>query len=758
MKRFEGFLWIVVALAFVMRPFVDTSHFIFLAVLLISCSYFVGGYWLFNLEKPRRKLIPILSGFILGPCIYIWPSIIKLNIATPFQLFRIAATGCLALFLLLIIVFSKRLGGIANNIKPLFWRSVVILSITGIFTPQLIYYKPYRILSSALNNGDGNLRSNIEMFDYYDLYKKAQDAGDCDNAIRYALFENLAGRKWLGLDNRSETAALAFDTIALTLDSVSMDDSVKEMLSESGKYANNLQAIGATYDHIWDAYDCKASTAFANQRYDTALKYYLLADKATAEFYQDKNSRSVNYYKIAQCDNKLGYFKKGTDYLTRALEIRMKNGDTASLAVGQIISEMGISCSHMHFYAQSNHLYRIANAIYRKDSTNKDAIDELVSNYTFLSQNLATEDSLDAAFFYIKKAISLEKPGDLRYCISSLYYATYLTKISVYDKTDSVLRESKECLQANHNPYVSLATYDYLASFCHAALAKYELAKNEISEAKTVLKNAGQRSTEQYQSCLLLSADIHHILGEYPDAINDYDAALSMISTRDSSRRMQKALIKSSTAELYLTLDETAEAKIAATEAILLAGSDTGKSQSSNNVLYNKLAYVNYALGNVGRSKMLYEKVLSNNAATNYRYTITSALAYNGLGLDALAEKRLNVADSLFDKSLHMYRRLVHEKNPLTAQVYVNYALLNVAQNKLPEAEEKLHKAQAIDQSFLSPDHDVFGDIAAAMGDIYVREGDKIKAREYYERAINIYKKKFDPGHSKIKNLQRKLL
>jgi tetratricopeptide (TPR) repeat protein len=111
----------------------------------------------------------------------------------------------------------------------------------------------------------------------------------------------------------------------------------------------------------------------------------------------------------------------------------------------------------------------------------------------------------------------------------------------------------------------------------------------------------------------------------------------------------------------------------------------------------------------------------------------------------------------LFAKALKLHLAIFHEKNPLTAQVYLNYASLNISQNKLIEADERLNKALNICKQFFKPDHDLFGDINVAFGDLSKKRNQKEASREFYQKALDIYSAKFEANHWKVVATKRKL-
>jgi tetratricopeptide (TPR) repeat protein len=116
------------------------------------------------------------------------------------------------------------------------------------------------------------------------------------------------------------------------------------------------------------------------------------------------------------------------------------------------------------------------------------------------------------------------------------------------------------------------------------------------------------------------------------------------------------------------------------------------------------------------------------------RCSYERSASVNGLGLIETAEGHYQKADSLFARSLMLHEIIYKENHPFTAIVYLNYAALCIKQGKLSDAEEKLNKALSIDKQYFKSDHDVFGDVFAAFGDL----------------SLEIYQKKFGNYHWKV--------
>ncbi|MCW3128398.1 MAG: hypothetical protein JWO03_4056 [Bacteroidetes bacterium] len=762
MKLFEKIITGIVIVAFITRPFVDFYGLLFLAIFLLMLVYAVGGYWLFNLPgTDKRKFIPILSGFVLASSLFTWFLTIHLRFNFTFIMLLPLLNALLFSGLGALMIFEKKLGGIAPNIRPIFFRSLCILAITSFLAYMPISFKPYRIVAKALNKGNKELVNNVLMFDYTAEFETAYKKGDCDQAIFYAEKANHAGLIWLGAD---EDAAMndtiisgVFNGIKTDSIRISFDDlrQLKKKLNGQPD-KRELAKIGVTYDNLYDSYKCKARSAYDQGHYESALKYYIKADSAAYDLYEGTKRRAWSLQIIARCYQGLKRYSEADSLLLKAIDICLASKDTFSTGMANLISDLATSYSEQKYYSTSNSLYRTANVMFKRDSLDKDSKDNLTENYFHLSMNFLMQDSLEQALFYIHKSFDLEKKYDANYCQTSLAYGDYLYKLSLYERADSIYKDALVCYRSKYkSDHQIIAECDVFLIYTTLALARYDEVKKYLENGLSITeKNYGSENSE-YARFLLLSGHLNKILSEYKRAESDITKALHIY--RQARGAGDQAIALSDLADLEVTLSQPAPAKEHADEAMVLAAPMIRTNQPGVANLLSQLGHVYYANSIYKLSDTLYNKVLTINASYGLSHTAGTAIALNGLGLNATAKKNLAAADSFFAKSLKLHLDIFHEQNPLTAQVYLNYALLNIDQGKLYEAETKLAKAQEINKKFFKPDHDVFGDIWVAMGDLSKKKGQKDIAREYYQKALDIYSAKFEASHWKVVNTKRKL-
>ena len=114
-------------------------------------------------------------------------------------------------------------------------------------------------------------------------------------------------------------------------------------------------------------------------------------------------------------------------------------------------------------------------------------------------------------------------------------------------------------------------------------------------------------------------------------------------------------------------------------------------------------------------------------------------------------------ADSLFAQSVHIFTKTLPNNHPFIANVYLNWGILQIKENKFADAEEKINRAFQINKQFFTSSHDVFADILVAQGDIAKKRGQNDTAKSKYQQALNIYKKQFPHNHWKIMETEGKM-
>ncbi len=261
----------------------------------------------------------------------------------------------------------------------------------------------------------------------------------------------------------------------------------------------------------------------------------------------------------------------------------------------------------------------------------------------------------------------------------------------------------------------------------------------------------------RYAQCQMLSGELNKMLSEYSKAESDFRSALNIFDKENDNGGTDRAHPLASLADLDVDLSRFSSAKERVDAAFSIAAPSIELGQPLITSLLNQLGHVYYALGSYKQSDTLYNKTISINSHYRLSHTAATAIALNGLGLNATAKKNFVRADSLFAQALKLHLSIFHEKNPYTAQVYLNYGLLNIEEGKLSEAEEKINKALEIDKAFFKPGHDIFGDIYVALGDLSKKKGQREAAKEYYQKALDIYSAKFKPDHWKIVSTKRKI-
>ena len=380
-----------------------------------------------------------------------------------------------------------------------------------------------------------------------------------------------------------------------------------------------------------------------------------------------------------------------------------------------------------------------------------------VKNTLSISLNYMQQDSLLQAL-HLLQTITYP-PGDTtanRYK-AGLQQALCLYKMERYRAVPQALQPPLAYYR-QHSPYwEAVALCEVLLAKNSLAQAAYPEARHHIEAAKKVLNAEKQGSSSSLNtSCLSISGALNKALGSYLVADQQLTQAVAITrrSANDISNTIPEILAQLADLDVTLGRETAAHEHIDEALTVLLQGklielpSQTGLLVSD--------AYVDYVQGHYQEASRKYRQVVAINTRYGQEYCGTAAAAWNGLGLIETAQHHYERADSVFVQAMRLHEKLFTERHPLTATVYLNYGLLRLKQNRNGAARLFLEKADDIAKAFLPADHDMFGDLAMAMGDLATQEKQAVVAHEYYQQALAIYMQKLPATHWKLKDAQRK--
>ncbi len=765
MRRYEKIILIIFAAAFGLQllAFPGKSALFALSTWLLSLSYLIGGYWLFNTKENKNNALSIISGVALSTSFFFLPYLIWLNKDYYYNFLPIA-NGLLFVGLGIYLFLKKKSETNFQNIKSIFIRSLIVLIVTSFFTYTPISFKPYRKIVYVLNNGRDYIQNNLLMFDYTEECEDAIEKGDCDRAIEYGLKANKAGKLWLGIEDEAASNTDKVNDVlkGLQNDSTKLPANISNLL-KSFSNESDLWKISGTYSNLYKAYQCKAGAEYDNNKFEDALinyniaHNYLTACDHNSKYWDEEKSWSLN--NIAFCYKNLSKFSLADSIFLKAIANYKTVKDSADNGLAKLYSNLALSLADELQFTYSNDLFQAANSILRKDTLNKDNKKDLVSNYNGLTKNYLQQDSLQNALFFIKRALHFsadKKEGT--YCQTTLYYGICYFKLNEYHKADSILKNCLQCYESQpKNNGQNIAECNLVLSQVSIALAKYDDARKYLDRGIEITKKNFGSNNSRYANYLKVLAYLNKIMGDYITSEKQYNTVIEIYSSELGRRNNKLPTVLSGLADLDITLSNLNSAKEHSDSSLSIASIYLPLTYPSTTDLLNTAAYVDYCLGLYKPADTLYRKVITINNSYGLETDAATAIALNGLGLIETSKRNYIKADSLFKQSLKLHQTIFSDNHPLTAIVYLNFGSLLIQEGKLTDAEEKVNKALQIDKQFFKNDHDIFADIFVALGDLSKKNKQNEVANDYYKKALDIYLKKFDDKHWKIVTTRQKI-
>lgn len=765
MKRYEKIILIFFAVAFGLQLFAfpGKSSLLALSSWLLSLSYFIGGYWLFNTKENKNIALSITSGIAFSTSVFFLPYLVWLNEEYYYNFLPIA-NGLLFIALGIYLFLNRKSVTNLQNLKFIFIRSLIILIVTSFFTYSPVSFKPYRKILYVLNNGRDYIQNNLLMFDYTEECEDAIEKGDCDRAIEYGLKANKEGKLWLGLKEEDISNIDKVNSFLKRLqnDSTKLPTNTSNPL-KSFSNKSELLKISGTYSNLYKAYQCKAGIEFDNNKFEDALKnykiahYYLTVCDKNSKYWDEEKSWSLN--NIAFCYKNLSKFSLADSIFLKAIENYKTVKISADKGLAKLYSNLALSFSDELQFTNSNDLFQAANSILRKDTLNKDNKKDLVSNYNGLTKNYLQQDSLQNALFFVKRAFSFSDDNqEESYCQTKFYNGICYFKLNQYHKAYSILKNCLQCDESQpKNNGQNIAECNLILSQVCIALAKYDDARKYLKKGIEITKNNFGHNSPRYANYLKALAYLNKITGDYVTSEKQYNTVIKIYSSELGYRSNKLPLVLSGLADLDITLSNLNLAREHSDSSLSIAAIYLPLTYPSTTYLLNTAAYVDYCLGLYKPADTLYRRVITINKKCGHETDAATAIALNGLGLIETAKKNYYKADLLFKQSLILHKAIFSDNHPLTAIVYLNLGGLLIQEGKLIDAEEKINKAMQIDKQFFKKDHDIFADIFVALGDLSKKNKQIVVANDYYKKALDIYIKKFDNKHWKIITTRQKI-
>lgn len=700
------------------------------ALMVLSVSYLVGGYWLFRKKDKKFEILSIIAGIVFCPSIFV--SIYLLHIEKyeyiPFWIFPNQILFlCVGIFLIV-----KRKNEISKGaIRGIFIRSAII----AIFS-SFLYYAPdsfsiVRDVMAFFNNGDKKLLNNLKMVEYYEKFKTAYYVkGDAEDALIYAEAANRCGKLWLGIDTNFQTPSL---------------DSVKY--------------ISGTYEKLYDAYKWKGEDEFGKNNFTTAIVYYTKAANAIYYgAYQATGYDSIYYAKcntlleerIAVCHSNLKEYNAADSLFNKAINEYRSLPNKEDTILAQWLSDFSISAERQNQFSFSTQLLRTSLSILRKDTVrNKAAITQ---NYYYLAQNYIAMDSIQNAMGFLNTILNVIPQNDQLYCAANLYYGVCLYKLDKFHEADALINKALACFRSSDSVGSEVSAAYYGLTYVKLAIGDFKNAGRDIKNAIRIASKSS-RDGEINPKYMEVLAFLDREVADYKESEEDYKLILSNNSTGKENILTAEVGLS----HLYIITGRFNDAKSLSNDVLLGVIQYLPQSKLSYVEYINDLAYVRYCLGDYKYADTLYQNVIKICKENNRQSSSHMAIALNGLGLVKMAQRNYRKADSLFTASEGLHLKIFGLNNPYTALLYLNFGTLKTLEGDYPNAHKMLNNAFTIDAIFFEKSHDVFADIYIAEGDLCLKGRNKKDARADYESALTIYFNKFGKDYYKVLSTQKML-
>ncbi len=733
MKKYEKII-ILFLIASLFLKTLDISCknlFFLLSFFLLSISYLLAAYWLFNTSTTKEKLIPIVAGvcfFIsLHPLffqIYLNTSFLEKNIGD-YILFTPLITGLFIIIFSVYLIANSNRVALSENYRNLLIRSILIFLITSFFTYPPLSFKPLNKVIYLLNNGNNRLKANLLMISYSSDFENYAANNKYDDAIWFAKKSNIEGLKWLSK-------------------------------SADGKDVsqNELWKIDKTFSNIYEAYTSKANYYEKQNKFNEQLKLLLLANSYLIKCdYKSKEAELQKVWSlnsIAYCNLNLKNYKSADYLYVKAIQTYLSQKDTIiDTRVARIYSNLANSYYIQQNFEKSNLLFKIAISLFKKDTAYKE---ELVSNYLRLANNYMIEDSLNQALFIIKKAGTFT--NNQNYSETIFYDGICNYRLNNFKLSDKLFLKTLVLFKQTNNNFLSSCYL--MLGYVNTELANYKQAKQYLEIGKKIaIKKFGEKSTN-YAYFLGALANINDIEGNYRLSQTQYSSAIEINNNESGFVNNQELNLIAKLSNVEITLSNFITAKIHSDTCLAILKVSENKNSPSFNTVLNQIAYVNYCVGNNKSADTLYQKIIKINTKYKVEKEITTAIALNGLALLAIDNKNYLLADTLLHQSLILHQKILGNMHPSSAMVYLNLGILNTKMGRYSVAQQNFKEAQTINAHFFENTHINFANIFIAMGDLYIAKKERQIAKNYYKLAFDIYSEKFAKNHNKVILSQQK--
>lgn len=730
MTRFEKIYLGVLAGTTALALVSEAGIVVTLSLYALAVAYGTGGYWLFRLSVTAPvvpSFVRVGVGLVLAAALVQAVNSVRLRHgeyeqATP------ALLGAVAVGLGAYWFRHRGRAELVAAYRPLFFRTAAVFAGAAFLAYAPIKWSWYRSVALALNAGIPHQTANLRAFDFAQRADEAMENQDCSAGVQFAKRSYALANLWLG------------------------EDSIRDR-----------HRINGTYSTLYRAYKCQGDAAFEAKQYEQALRSHLAGhawlvrgnfhdenDTIPYPYWREERAWSLN--NLGHCYQRLQRLQQSDSAFTLALVAYRQLHPAPDAGTATLLRDLAGSLGAGKHWALVTPLYRQANRILAQDTTAKAAAN-VTQNTLSLALAYLSQDSTRLALDYLRRV----KPaaGDsTTWYTARMYEGIVWHKLSRYPQAEQLLYRSWRYYQARSAYWPSAAACALLLAQNYLVQARYAPADRHARAVQQVLRERGKANTAEYARTLETRASVAKKMGRYDEAGQLYAQALA-VGRQVPNAGGALANVLLGYADLQVTQGEvgTAQSYVAEAMRLLTYGTEPLQYPSQTGAL-NTAAYVTYAAGQDAAAAALYRRVLAINRRYHESQSVSTATALLGLGALETA-RHLARADSFLSVSLTMHRALLGVQHPATAYAQLGLAGLRLRQQRVQEAENLVEAARQGVDGILPSDHDMYGDLALAQGDVARSRNEAPTARRAYAHALAIYTRKFGPGHPKVRQLSR---
>lgn len=547
---------------------------------------------------------------------------------------------------------------------------------------------------------------------------------------------------------------------------------------------------------VSDPYEARGNSITARELLDKG------AQKINQEFSDHPDIKATMLGLIGEVYINLGLFDKSESLLKENLEIRQRFNNNTMLEA-KSLRKLGELYTYKGEYSKAELLLTKALSFYKNNSIKED------NNYAWILGDLAwvykSKGNYNKSNSFYKKSIEVLKIDKVKNSDDLLTmmnnFALALHEEGKYEEAEKIFIETLNAQKKLYGdkPHPEVATTTYNLAELLRDRGKYNKAEEMFKTSFNMdIKLSGPENPNVAYSLQGL-ASIFRIKGKFNEAKKLYLQVLNM-RKKLLGNHPDVAYAVSNLGLLYYSQEKYDSAQAFYKEALLLHKELNGINHPSVAICLNKLGIISYRLGKykraenqIIRSMQIQEKSIGKRNLTYASDLLTLSfikfavkdydslkilndeavrIATESMGTDQspfmagclreIAELHFKKndyqkADSLYNVSLNMYKKIIGEKNLSTINTSFDYCKLLIKINSLKKAKEIIRKNLELLKINFSEDTWAIAKEKSLLGEIYLKEKDFTEAENLLLESYNFCKKEFGENDFHTKAIEQKL-